>query len=78
MREFGDIEQTQLPGVGTRYDFVTQQGDRVGVIVHDSGERELLVYEADDPDAARGLRLAEEDLVRLGEILGMSVRHGGA
>ena len=77
MREFGDIEETQLPGVGTRFDFVTHHGDRVGVIVHDSGERELLVYDADDPDAARGVRLAEEDLVRLGEILGMSVRHGG-
>ena len=78
MGGLGDIEETQLPGVGTRFDFVTQHGDRVGVIVHDSGERELLVFDAEDPDAARGLRLAEEDLVRLGGILGMSVRHGGA
>ncbi len=72
MREFGDIEQTDLPGVGVRYEFVTEQGERLGVVVLDSGERELLICDEDDPDAARTVRLAEHDLVRLGEILGMS------
>jgi TrkA domain protein len=73
VREFGDIEETHLPGVGVRYDFVTEQGDRLGLVVLESGERDLLICDEEDPDAARTLRLAERDLVRLGEILGMSV-----
>lgn len=74
MRDFGDIEETSLPGIGTRYDFVTEDGDRIGVLVHQSGRRELLVYDRDDPDTARVVCLSEHDLVRLGEVLGMTSR----
>ena len=78
MREFGNIEETQLPGVGVRYDFVTGGGDRLGVIVHQSGKRELLIYDRDDPDASStSVCLVEEDLLRLGEILGMSLHEQG-
>lgn len=67
--DFGEIEETPLPGVGVRYDFTTEQGNRLGIVVHDSGERELLICDAADPDAARTLPLAQRDLVRLREVL---------
>lgn len=71
MPAFGEIEETHLPGVGVRYDFTTERGDRLGIVVHDSGERELLICHASDPDAARTLPLAKRDLVRLREVLGI-------
>lgn len=74
MRNLGDIEETHLPGIGTRYDFATEDGDRIGVLVHESGKRELLIYDHDDPDAAQTVCLSEHDLVRLGEVLGMTAR----
>jgi TrkA domain protein len=54
----GDVQETQLPGVGIRYDFVTKEGDRVGVLVHRSGRRELLLYQRDDPDSCQAVTLA--------------------
>jgi TrkA domain protein len=72
MTQFGDIEVTDLPGIGVRYDFTTGAGDRLGVLVHQSGARELLIYEHGDPDRARTLPLTDRDLVRLGEVLGLS------
>ena len=30
----GEVQETQLPGVGVRHEFDTHRGDRVGVIVH--------------------------------------------
>jgi TrkA domain protein len=69
----GDVQETQLPGVGIRYDFVTSEGERVGVLLHRSGRRELLIYDRDDPDACRAVvRLDVDDTRTLAELLGAS------
>jgi TrkA domain protein len=66
-----DVSETQLPGVGVRHEFTTADGDRVGVLVHRSGRRELLVYDKADPDAAGPpLRLSPGDARTLAELLG--------
>lgn len=68
-----DVDETRLPGIGIRYDFVTSQGQRVGVIHHRSGLREFLVYDDEDPDACRDvIPLDAEDSRTLGELLGGS------
>lgn len=66
-----EIEETNLPGVGIRHDLVTRNGDRLGVITHRTGRRQLLVYDRDDPDATReDIRLDEEEGHALAELLG--------
>lgn len=46
-----EIFETPLPGVGVRYEFVTERGRRMGVLVHRDGHRELLVYDKEDEDS---------------------------
>lgn len=68
-----DVVETKLPGVGVRHDFATSAGRRVGVIVHRSGHRELLIYDDQDPDACReSVRLNQADAHTLGELLGLA------
>lgn len=68
-----DIQETRLPGVGVRYEFTTAGGQRIGVIHHRTGLRELLVFDEDDPDACRAvIRLGEDDSRTLDELLGGS------
>ena len=68
-----EIEETRLPGVGVRHDFVTRGGDRIGLISHFSGRRSLLVYDRDDPDSCSDVvELDEEDVPVLAEMLGGS------
>ncbi len=45
-----DVNETSLPGVGLRHEFVCESGQRVGLITRHSGRRELLVLDKDDPD----------------------------
>ena len=45
------VQETQLPGVGVRYDLRLKSGQRIGVLAHRSGRRELFVYSSRDPDA---------------------------
>ncbi len=66
-----DIDEVLLPGVGLRYEFVNQDGDRIGVVARRSGDFELVVYCGDDPDEGRPvLRLTGEEADALAEILG--------
>ncbi|MBP7929345.1 MAG: cation:proton antiporter regulatory subunit [Acidimicrobiia bacterium] len=66
-----DVRETPLPGVGVRYDFDTEDGDQLGVIVHRGGRRDVLIYSSDDPDAcATTLRLSVGETRALAELLG--------
>jgi len=68
-----DVQETQLPGVGIRYDFVTSEGEHLGVLVHRGGRRELLLYDRDDPDSCRAvIRLERDDTRTLADLLGAS------
>ncbi len=67
------VTEAELPGVGVRYEFTTGEGERVGVLHHRSGRREVLVYDRGDPDACRtAMHLDEPDARTLSELLGAS------
>ncbi|WP_244328679.1 cation:proton antiporter regulatory subunit [Streptomyces marokkonensis] len=66
-----DVNEVLLPGVGLRYEFVNRDGDRVGIVARRSGDFELMVYTAEDPDEARPvLRFTSEEADTVAEILG--------
>lgn len=67
------VSETKLPGVGVRHEFVTHDGDRIGVLSHRTGRRELLLYDRHDPDSCRSVvHLDVHDTRTLGELLGAS------
>jgi TrkA domain protein len=66
-----DVNETALPGVGLRYDFLTRAGRQVGVVAHRGGRRDLLVYDREDPDTCREVvQLTEEEADTLADMLG--------
>jgi TrkA domain protein len=67
------VNEIPLPGIGVRYEFVTEDGARVGVVHHRTGEREIVRYEREDADTGHDLlRLSPEDARTLAELLGVS------
>ncbi len=66
-----ELQATPLPGVGIRYELATRSGRRIGVVVHHTGRRDLLVYDLDDPDACQEVvGLTDEESDALVEALG--------
>jgi TrkA domain protein len=66
-----DVTEVRLAGVGVRHEFTTAEGDRVGVLSHRSGRREIVVYDREDPDrCAMVLHLSPDDTTTLAELLG--------
>jgi len=67
------VTETDLPGVGVRFELQTNSDRAVGVVVHQSGRRDLIVYDAKDADrASESVGLTEDEAHTLGEILGGS------
>lgn len=68
-----EVSETPLPGVGVRHEFVTTGGERVAVLTHRTGRREVAVYDQPDPDACTTvLHLSPDDTRTLAELLGAS------
>ncbi len=66
-----DIIETALPGVGVRNEFASSTGQRVAVISHRNGHREISVFRREDPDACINvLSLDADDAAALGTVLG--------
>ena len=65
-----ELQQTPLPGVGVRYDFCTEGGRQVGLVVHRDRSAELLVYDEDDADeVSESVVLQPQERQALGELL---------
>ncbi|HYH52374.1 MAG TPA: TrkA C-terminal domain-containing protein [Acidimicrobiia bacterium] len=68
-----DVSETPLPGVGVRHEFVTAGGERLAVLTHRTGRRELAIYDRSDPDRCTTvLHLSADDTRTLAELLGAS------
>lgn len=66
------IEETRLPGIGTRVEFVTGEGRRMGVVQHHGGRREVFVCPPGDPDSAdMAISLTEDEAHSLVDALGV-------
>jgi TrkA domain protein len=66
-----DIQNTVLPGIGVRQEIELRQGNRLSVVTRRNGLRELVLYDAKDPDsAAATAELTSEEADTLAELLG--------
>jgi len=66
-----NVDVTPLPGIGTRQDFVSRGGRRIGVITYRDGRLELIVSREDDPDACTAsIPLTVDEAGALANLLG--------
>ncbi|GAB1511164.1 cation:proton antiporter regulatory subunit [Actinophytocola sp. KF-1] len=66
-----NVEVTPLPGIGTRQDFLSRGGRRIGVITYRDGRSELIVSRVDDPDTCTAsIPLTPDEAGTLASLLG--------
>ena len=66
-----EVRKTTLPGIGVEKDIELRDGNRVGVVTRRTGQRDLVMYDPDDPDAvAATVQLTSDEADTIAELLG--------
>ncbi len=65
------IRETDLPGIGRKFLIDTEEGDRVIVILHEDGQRELFCPSPEEPEELmRVMTMTDTEARQLGGIVG--------
>ncbi len=71
------VQRVDLPGIGVRHDLLTASGRKISVVTHRSGERNLALFDAADPDSSSdSIVLTDDEAAALADVLGASLLLG--
>lgn len=65
-----DVHEHDLPGVGKKFAINTGEGDRMTVIIHNTGHREIYHFKKGEDYPFYAVRLGDAEARQLGAILG--------
>ncbi|WP_431020254.1 cation:proton antiporter regulatory subunit [Bacillus safensis] len=65
------VRETELPGIGHKAEMITRNNEKLAIITHDDGRREMYHFQEDDhEETISGILLNDEEARQIAAILG--------
>ena len=64
-----EIKESELPGIGKKFTLELDSGDKLVVVIHSSGEREVFKFTKDTDEPTSVTTLSDEEARQIGAIL---------
>ncbi|WP_345807929.1 cation:proton antiporter regulatory subunit [Bacillus pumilus] len=65
------VRETELPGIGHKAEMITRNNEKLAIITHDDGRREMYHFQEDDHgESISGILLNDEETRQIAAILG--------
>ncbi len=63
------IKEAELPGLGKKFEISLDNGDRVAVVIHDEGMREVYHFPAGEDDPLSSVTMTDQEARQVGSII---------